>query len=139
MARGAAKAKQRVAPAKPAPRGKAAARRRTTGEDQMFFMRLRRGTKPIFIFLALVFAASFVFLGVGSGSSGIGDLLRGNFHFGSSSGPSIGNAQDKIKKNPNDAPAYLELAKAYEAKGRTGQAIGALTSYLVLRPRATSA
>ena len=75
----------------------------------MFFMRLRRGTKPIFIFLALVFAASFVFLGVGSGSSGIGDLLRGNFHFGGgSSGPSIGKAQAKIKKNPNDAAAYLE-------------------------------
>src|SRR5438067_5454627 len=105
MARGAAKAKQRVAPAKPAPRAKGAAQRRTAGEDQMFFMRLRRGTKPMFIFLALVFAASFVLLGVGSGSSGIGDLLRGNFHlFGSSSGPSISKAEDKIKKNPNDAP-----------------------------------
>jgi tetratricopeptide repeat protein len=139
MARGAAKQKQRPAPAKPAPRSKTAARRQSTGEDQMFFMRLRRGTKPIFIFLALVFAASFVFLGVGSGSSGIGDLLRGNFHIGGSSGPSIGNAQDKIKKNPNDAPAYLELARAYESKGRTDDAIGALTSYIKLRPRATSA
>ena len=105
----------------------------------MFFMRLRRGTKPIFIFLALVFAASFVFLGVGSGSSGIGDLLRGNFHFGGSSGPSIGKAQDKIKKNPNDAAAYFELARAYEGKGRTDDAIGALSSYIRLRPRATSA
>ena len=139
MARGAAKAKQRAAPAKPAPGAKATARRRTAGEDQMFFMRLRRGTKPIFIFLALVFAASFVFLGVGSGSSGIGDLLRGNFHFGGSSGPSIGKAQDKIKKNPNDAAAYLELARAYEGKGRTDEAIGALSGYIRLRPRATSA
>src|SRR5438128_8493782 len=115
MARGAAKAKQRAAPAKPAPGAKATARRRTACEDAMFFMRLRRGTKPIFIFLALVFGASFVFLGVGSGSSGIGDLLRGNIHFGGSSGPSIGSAQSKIKKNPNDAPAYLELTRAYEA------------------------
>jgi tetratricopeptide (TPR) repeat protein len=139
MARGAARQKQRAAPAKPATRAQAAARRRTPAEDQMFFMRLRRGTKPIFIFLALVFAASFVFLGVGSGSSGIGDLLQGNFNIGGSSGPSIGKAQDKIKKNPNDAPAYLELAKAYEAKGRTDEAIGALTSYVVLRPRAASA
>jgi tetratricopeptide (TPR) repeat protein len=137
MARGAAK--QRAAPAKPAPKAKTAARRRTTGEEDMFFMRLRRGTKPIFIFLALVFAASFVFLGVGSGSSGIGDLLRGNIHFGGSSGPSIGKAQDKIKKNPNDAAAYLELTKAYEAKGRTDDAIGSLTRYVVLRPRAASA
>jgi predicted Zn-dependent protease len=137
MARGAAK--QRAAPAKPAPKAKTAARRRTTGEEAMFFMRLRRGTKPIFIFLALVFAASFVFLGVGSGSSGIGDLLRGNIHFGGSSGPSIGSAQSKIKKNPNDAPAYLELTRAYEAKGRTDDAIGALTGYIRLRPRAASA
>jgi len=106
----------------------------------MFFMRLRRGTKPMFIFLALVFAASFVLLGVGSGSSGIGDLLRGNFHlFGSSSGPSISKAEDKIKKNPNDAPAYLELAHAYEGKGQTDKAVGALTSYVKLRPNATSA
>src|SRR6184192_1072240 len=109
MARGAAKAKQRAAPAKPAPGAKATARRRTAGEDQMFFMRLRRGTKPIFIFLALVFAASFVFLGVGSGSSGIGDLLRGNFHLfgsGSSSGTSVSGAQKRIEKNPKDAAAY---------------------------------
>ena len=104
----------------------------------MFFMRLRRGTKPVFIFLALVFAASFVFLGVGSGSSGIGDLLRGNFHIGGSSGPSIGKAQDKIAKNPNDAAAYLELARAYEGKGRSDDAIGALRSYVRLRPRSTA-
>jgi cytochrome c-type biogenesis protein CcmH/NrfG len=139
MARGAAKQKQRAAPSKPTTRRQAAARRRTPAEEQMFFMRLRRGTKPIFIFLALVFAASFVFLGVGSGSSGIGDLLQGNFHFGGSSGPSIGSAQGKIKKNPKDAAAYLELAKAYEAKGRTDDAIGALTTYVVLQPRASSA
>jgi len=137
MARGAAK--QRPVPAKPAPKAKTAARRPTTGEEAMFFMRLRRGTKPIFIFLALVFAASFVFLGVGSGSSGIGDLLRGNIHFGGSSGPSVGGAQSKIKKNPNDAAAYMELTRAYEAKGRTDDAIGALSSYIRLRPRAASA
>jgi cytochrome c-type biogenesis protein CcmH/NrfG len=140
MARGAAKQRAVQAKPKPAPRAKAATQRRTAGEDQMFFMRLRRGTKPMFIFLALVFAASFVFLGVGSGSSGIGDLLRGNFHvFGSSSGPSISKAQDKIKKNPNDAPAYLDLARAYETKGSTDAAIGALTSYVRLRPKSTSA
>jgi tetratricopeptide (TPR) repeat protein len=105
----------------------------------MFFMRLRRGTKPIFVFLALVFAAGFVFLGVGSGSSGIGDLLRGIHLGGGSSGTSIGKAQDKVKKNPNDAPARLELARAYEAKGRTDDAIAALTSYIRLRPRASTA
>jgi tetratricopeptide (TPR) repeat protein len=103
----------------------------------MFFMRLRRSTKPVFLFLALVFALSFVFLGVGSGSSGIGDLLRGNFHLfgGGSSGTSIGKAQDRLKKNPKDAGAYHDLARAYETKGDNQKAIEALNGYLVLRPK----
>lgn len=101
----------------------------------MFFMRLRRSTKPMFIFLALVFALSFVFLGVGSGSSGIGDLLRGNFSFGGgSSGPSIGKAKDRIAKNPNDAGAYKDLGTAYESKGQIDDAIGAYRRYVQLRP-----
>jgi cytochrome c-type biogenesis protein CcmH/NrfG len=108
----------------------------------MFFMRLRRSTKPMFIFLALVFALSFVFLGVGSGSSGIGDLLRGNFHIfggGSSSGTSVSGAEKRIEKNPRDAAAYRDLAHAYEANGNTTKAIDALNSYTRLRSKDTSA
>jgi cytochrome c-type biogenesis protein CcmH/NrfG len=105
----------------------------------MFFMRLRRSTKPMFIFLALVFALSFVFLGVGSGSSGIGDLLRGNFNFGGgSSGPSIGKAKDRIAKNPNDAGAYKDLGTAYESKGQVDDAIDAYRRYVQLRPNDVS-
>jgi cytochrome c-type biogenesis protein CcmH/NrfG len=137
MARGAAKQRPRPAKAQPTPR---AARKPPVAEQTMFFMRLRRSTKPMFIFLALVFALSFVFLGVGSGSSGIGDLLRGNFHLfgGGSSGTSVGKAQDRIKKNPRDAAAYHDLARAYEAKGDTAKAIDALNSYTRLRPKDTS-
>jgi tetratricopeptide (TPR) repeat protein len=105
----------------------------------MFFMRLRRSTKPVFIFLALVFALSFVFLGVGSGSSGIGDLLRGDFtlfgHGGGSSGPSVKSAQEKVAKNPNDAAAYRELATAYETKNQVDPAIGALEELTRLQPK----
>jgi Flp pilus assembly protein TadD len=107
----------------------------------MFFMRLRRSTKPVFIFLALVFALSFVFLGVGSGSAGIGDLLRGNFHIlggGGSSATSVSKAQDRIKKNPKDASAYRDLARAYEAKNQTDNAVTALDGYLRLRPKDVS-
>jgi cytochrome c-type biogenesis protein CcmH/NrfG len=106
----------------------------------MFFMRLRRSTKPVFIFLALVFALSFVFLGVGSGSAGIGDLLRGNFHFfgGGSSATSVSKAQERIKKNPKNASAYRDLARAYEAKNQTDNAITALGGYLRLRPKDVS-
>jgi tetratricopeptide (TPR) repeat protein len=112
-------------------------------EQTMFFMRLRRSTKPVFIFLALVFALSFVFLGVGSGSSGIGDLLRGNIHLfgggGSSSSTSVSGAQKRIQKNPKDAAAYHDLARAYEAKGDTTNAISALNTYTKLRPKDTGA
>jgi cytochrome c-type biogenesis protein CcmH/NrfG len=139
MARGAAKQRPRPAKAQPTPR---AARKPPVAEQTMFFMRLRRSTKPVFIFLALVFALSFVFLGVGSGSSGIGDLLRGNFHIfggGSSSSTSVSGAQKRIQKNPKDAAAYHDLARAYETKGDTAKAIDALNTYTRLRPKDTSA
>jgi cytochrome c-type biogenesis protein CcmH/NrfG len=138
MARGAAKQRPRPAKAQPRPR---AARKPPVAEQTMFFMRLRRSTKPMFIFLALVFALSFVFLGVGSGSSGIGDLLRGNFDLfgGSSSSTSVSGAQNRIKKNPRDAAAYRDLAHAYQAKGDTAKAIDALNTYTRLRPKDTSA
>ena len=139
MARGAAKQRPRPSKAQPTPR---AARKPPVAEQTMFFMRLRRSTKPMFIFLALVFALSFVFLGVGSGSSGIGDLLRGNFHLfggGGSSSTSVSGAEKRIKKNPRDAAAYRDLARAYEAKGDTTKAVDALNSYTRLRPKDTSA
>jgi cytochrome c-type biogenesis protein CcmH/NrfG len=139
MARGAAKQRPRQTKAQPTPR---AARKPPVAEQTMFFMRLRRSTKPMFIFLAFVFALSFVFLGVGSGSSGIGDLLRGNFDlFGSnsSSGTSVSGAEKRIQKNPKDATAYRDLARAYETKGDTAKAIDALNTYTSLRPKDTSA
>jgi cytochrome c-type biogenesis protein CcmH/NrfG len=138
MARGAAKQRPRQPKAQPTPR---AARKPPVAEQTMFFMRLRRSTKPVFIFLALVFALSFVFLGVGSGSSGIGDLLRGNFDlFGSgSSSTSVSGAQKRIKKNPRDAAAYRDLARAYQVKGDTAKAIDALNTYTRLRPKDTTA
>jgi tetratricopeptide (TPR) repeat protein len=134
MARGAAKQRPRTAKAEVGPR---AARKPPVAEQTMFFMRLRRSTKPVFIFLAFVFALSFVFLGVGSGSAGIGDLLRGDFHLfgGGSSGTSVSKAQDRIKKNPKDATAYRDLARAYEAKNDTNRAISALNGYIRLRPK----
>ena len=101
----------------------------------MFFPRLRRQAKWVFVFLALVFAGGFVLFGVGSGSSGIGDLLRGNFRVGGSSGPSVSKAKAKIRKNPKDAQAYLDLATAQAAKADTDAEIAALVGYTQLRPR----
>ena len=47
-------------------------------EDTMFFTRLRRHAKWMFVFLALVFALGFVGFGVGAGGVGIGDVFRGS-------------------------------------------------------------
>jgi tetratricopeptide (TPR) repeat protein len=103
----------------------------------MFFPRLRRSTKPVFIGLAVVFALSFVFLGVGSGSTGLGDLLHGNFslfgHGGGSSG-SINKAQKEIRTHPKGPQGYRDLATAYEARHEDDKAIAPLIRYTGLRP-----
>ena len=101
----------------------------------MFFPRLRKRAKWIFALLALVFAIGFVAFGVGAGGSGIGDFLSQIFNGGSgSSGPSVEDAQAKLKKNPKDAGARLELAKAYANDRKTTQAIAAYQAYLELKP-----
>jgi tetratricopeptide (TPR) repeat protein len=102
-------------------------------EDTMFFPRLRRHAKWVFVFLALVFALGFVGFGVGAGGVGFGDILKGH---GSGSGvPSVSDAQSRIDKNPKDAQAYRDLATAYEAKGDNDGAIGALESLTQLKPK----
>ena len=106
----------------------------------MFFPRLRRSTKPVFIALAVIFAVSFVFLGVGPGSTGLGDLLQGNFslfgiHLGSSAGGSVSKAQKEITQHPNSPKGYRDLATAYEGKKQDKQAISALETYSKLRPK----
>src|SRR5438045_8627381 len=83
-------------------------------EDTMFCPKLRAHAKWVFVLLAVIFAGSFVFLGVGSGSSGLGDLRQGNFGdlFGSSSGNSAQVKKDQklIDKNPKDDAAYRDMA-----------------------------
>ena len=102
----------------------------------MFFPRLRRHAKWVFVFLAAVFALGFVGFGVGAGGVGFGDILKGG---GGSGVPSASSAQKRIDENPNDAQAYRDLATAYEAKNDTNAAIGALESYTRLRPKSVEA
>ena len=45
-------------------------------EDTMFFPRLRRHAKWLFVFLALAFGLGFVGFGVGAGGVGVGDLFQ---------------------------------------------------------------
>jgi hypothetical protein len=88
----------------------------------MFFPRLRSHARWVFVLLVIVFGAGFVLLGVGSGTSGLSDILGGNFGdlFGSSTGASAQakKDRDRIKKNPKDYAAYKDLASALAADGR---------------------
>jgi tetratricopeptide (TPR) repeat protein len=101
----------------------------------MFFPRLRSQAKWAFVFLIVVFAGGFIFLGVGSGGLDLGQLMRDAFGNGGSSGPSISAAQKKVAERPLNAQARKELAQAYENKGRTDEAITAWLEYGKLRPK----
>ena len=95
----------------------------------MFFPRLRRQAKWMFVFLALVFGVGFVGFGVGSGAGGL-DQLWSNEQ-AASSGPSVGDAQDKIDEG--DPVGYKELAEAYRTEGKQDEAIAAGESYVRAR------
>jgi tetratricopeptide (TPR) repeat protein len=134
MARAAVKAKQqaRLQTAKPSrPRG----RRRHSGggnpNQQLFFVRLRRGQKWLYGLLAAVFMLTFVAVGVGSGAQGLGQLWSGIF--GGGGGTSVSKAQDEIKTNP--ARGYRDLATAYESKGQNVLAMAALQNYLGVKKK----
>jgi|SRR5215813_3157279 len=101
----------------------------------MFFPRLRSQAKWAFVFLIIVFAGGFIFLGVGSGGLDLGQLMRDAFGNGGSSGPSISSAQKNVAERPFNAQARKELAQAYENKGRTDDAITAWLEYGKLRPK----
>jgi hypothetical protein len=101
----------------------------------MFFPRLRNQAKWAFVFLIVIFAGGFVFLGVGAGGLDLGQLLRDAFGRSSSSGPSVSEAQKDVQERPFNALSRKQLAQALEAKGRTDEAIAAWLEYGKLRPK----
>jgi tetratricopeptide (TPR) repeat protein len=134
MARGAAQA-QRKRQAQPQAKKK---QRSAPGwEEQLFFSRLRRHAKIIYVLLALVFAIGFVAFGVGSGSTGIGDSLRGLFSGsnGSSASSRIKDQQKKVQADPNNVQAYLTLATYYQQDNKNAQAISTLERAAKVKPK----
>jgi tetratricopeptide (TPR) repeat protein len=130
MARAQAQRRRRAA----APARKSA----RSAEDLMFFPKLRRRAKWVFLFLALAFGIGFVAFGVGTGVSGtsIGDVLR-DIIGRQSAASDVEDAQEKALANPQDAQAQLEWANALQQAGRTREAITALQRYTALRPEDT--
>jgi cytochrome c-type biogenesis protein CcmH/NrfG len=99
----------------------------------MFFPRLRRQAKWMFVFLALVFGLGFVIFGVGSNlPSGLGDILQ---DVQRDTAPSVGDARDRVRENPKDPEAQLALADALQQNQRPDEAIAPLEAYVKLRPR----
>jgi tetratricopeptide (TPR) repeat protein len=104
-----------------------------TLEDELFFSRLRGHAKWAFALLAIVFAGSFVFLGVGSGNAGLGDVFSNVFSGGSA--PSIEELQERVAERPRDKTALTDLAQALERDGRPADAIAAYRAYLAANPK----
>ncbi len=102
-------------------------------EDTMFFPRLRRHAKWMFVFLAIALGGGFVLFGVGAGGTGVGDILRGG---GSSSGvPSISSAQKQTAKDPKNVQAWRDLSTALQTDGQTTEAIAAQKRVVALAPK----
>jgi tetratricopeptide (TPR) repeat protein len=103
----------------------------------MFFPRLRRRAKWVFILLAVSFGIGFVAFGVGTGVPGtsIGDVFQDFLGRRSSeSGSSVEAERERAQKNPRNAQAQFDLATALQSAGRTREAITVLERYSKLRP-----
>jgi tetratricopeptide (TPR) repeat protein len=98
----------------------------------MFFPKLRRQAKWMFVFLALAFGIGFVAFGIGgSGGSGISDLFQRAD--GGTGGPSASEAREKIEDG--NLAAYKDLSEAYRSENRPDDAIAAGERYLKARPK----
>ncbi len=111
--------------------------KKTSGsiEDTMFFPRLRRHSKWMFLALALFFGFGFVLFGVGASGTGLGDLFRN--HQGGGGSGSVSSALKATEKRPKDPKAWHDLATAYQLKGEgdIDLAINAQTQYTQLAPK----
>jgi cytochrome c-type biogenesis protein CcmH/NrfG len=133
MARGAASAQRKQRP-KPDPKRSKSA---PSWEEQLFFSRLRRHAKVIYVLLALVFVFSFVLLGVGSGSNGISDALQNFFgqNNGSSIGSQINDKQQAVERHPQDVNLYLDLAGLYQSDNQEAKALVTLRKAQRVAPK----
>ena len=134
MARGAAQAQRKRTQPPPKPKKKG-----QSWEDQLFFARLRRHTKWMFILLALVFAVGFVAFGVGSGSTGvggIGDIFNSVFGKSSSGIDSrIKSDQKKLAANPADTSTAIDLSTLYQQRQDNAKALATLKDASAAKPK----
>jgi tetratricopeptide (TPR) repeat protein len=106
----------------------------------MFFPKLRRRAKWVFLLLAIAFALGFVAFGVGTGVGGtsIGDVLR-DFFTSNNGGQDLDSAKKKAAESPKDAQAQLAYANALQTAGQTAQAVAVLQRYTAANPKDVNA
>lgn len=105
-------------------------------EDTMFFPRLRRHAKWMFVLLAVALGGGFVLFGVGAGGTGVGNLFGSQGgHGGGGGAPSISSAQNRTEDNPQDVAAWRELSTALQTDGETDRAIDAQRRVVALVPK----
>ena len=102
----------------------------------MFFPRLRRHAKWMFVFLALVFGLGFVLFGVGAGGVGVGDIFRGA---GGTGVQSVSDAREKTEERPEDPEAWRDLATALQTDGETERGDRRAETAVALAPKDASA
>ena len=131
MARASTQRRRRPRPN--APRSKP----RSSPEDLMFFPRLRRRAKWVFLFLAIAFGLGFVAFGVGTGVSGtsLGDVLQDFLNREPEGIKSVEDARKEAQERPNDVQAQITYATALQANGRRQEAIIILERYTTRKPR----
>ena len=91
----------------------------------MFFPRLRRHAKWMFVFLALVFGVGFVVFGVGAGGTGVGDIFRDRRRARRSPSPTRGRDRGATRRT---SQAWRDLSTALADGGRDDEAIAALNT-----------
>ena len=103
-------------------------------EDTLFFSRIRKQAKWVFVLLIVAFGLGFVLFGVGSSNlGGLSDIFNGISGGGGS--PSVDKPLKRTQQNPKDAVAWKDLATAYDAKQDYQSAIPAWEQYTTLRPK----
>jgi len=107
------------------------------GTEGLFFQRLRRRAKWIFVFLALTFGVTFVAFGVGSEVQGglVDAFGGGGGNVAGDDRPSVSEARERLEENPDDAVALRALATALQDEGKLDEAVEPLDRYTTLRPR----
>ena len=109
--------------------------KRPSWEDQLFFGRLRAHARWMFVLIAAAFVISFVILGVGSGSTGISDVLSNLLSGSSATGASLSSLEHQTVLHPKSAVDWRNYASKLEQAHQDDNAIAALTEYTDLRPK----